>query len=56
MNGVTTCSEDTCLIDEELIDNVNMISDSLGWVAANYSQFWGKKYADGLVYRLGKLE
>lgn len=42
-----------CLIDDSLVENVNSIANTLGWRAANYSEFWGRKYTEGLELRLG---
>lgn len=50
------CEQDVCLIDNSLVQNVNSISNTLGWRAANYSEFWGHKYAEGIELRLGTKE
>lgn len=55
-NGVASCEQNVCLIDESLVHNVNSISNTLGWKATNYSEFWGRKYQDGLELRLGTKE
>jgi len=55
-DGIAECEQDTCLIDNSIVQNVNSISDQLGWRAANYSEFWGRKYAEGLELRLGTKE
>ncbi|KAJ0171568.1 hypothetical protein K1T71_013118 [Dendrolimus kikuchii] len=47
------CEQKTCLMDEEIIENVN--SRRLSWRAANYSEFYGKTLEDGLTYKLGTL-
>lgn len=48
-----TCEQDMCLIDDSLVHNVNSIANTLGWRAANYSEFYGRKYTEGLELRLG---
>lgn len=55
-DGRTVCEDNVCLIDNDLIHNVNRISGSLGWTARNYSEFWGRKYQEGLDLRLGTFE
>lgn len=55
-NGNTVCEQNICLIDDNLIHNVNTISHTLGWTAYNYSEFWGRKYQEGLDLRLGTKE
>lgn len=55
-NGQTVCDQNICLIDDSLISNVNSISNTLGWRAANYSEFWGREYSEGLELRLGTKE
>lgn len=57
--GEVHCDRDECLTDGDLIRNVNSLSDDtglVGWTARNYTQFWGRKYADGLRLRLGTME
>jgi hypothetical protein len=44
------------LIEENLISNVNSDAAKLGWKAQNYTEFWGRKLAEGLEYRLGTFE
>lgn len=55
-SGSTVCEQNTCLIDDSLVHNVNSISNVLGWTATNYSEFWGRKYDEGLELRLGTKE
>lgn len=55
-DGYTICETTTCLVDNDLIHNVNSLYDSHGWLARNYSEFWGRKYDEGLQLRLGTLE
>lgn len=54
--GELQCDSDLCLVDEALLHNVNRRGDTLGWQARNYTQFWARKYADGLRLRLGTFE
>lgn len=53
--GRTICETNVCLIDKDLIANVNSINH-LGWSAGNYTEFWGRKYQEGLDLRLGTYE
>lgn len=55
-NGELDCEKDKCMLDYSLIHNVNSISDVSGWRAENYTQFWGRKYSEGLDLRLGTKE
>lgn len=55
-NGQTVCEQNVCLIDDSLVQNVNSIANTLGWRAANYSEFWGRKYTEGLQLRLGTID
>ncbi|KAL0119706.1 hypothetical protein PUN28_007862 [Cardiocondyla obscurior] len=49
------CEENRCLIEPELIEDVNMQEFTLGWRAGNYSDFWGRTLRDGVELRLGTL-
>lgn len=49
------CEIDTCLSDLDMISNINSAHD-LGWTARNYTNFYGRKLADGLLLRLGTFE
>ncbi|XP_031640799.1 uncharacterized peptidase C1-like protein F26E4.3 [Contarinia nasturtii] len=55
-SGHTVCEQNLCLIDDSLINNVNSITRTLGWTATNYTEFWGRKYDEGLELRLGTKE
>lgn len=48
------CDTDVCIIEEEILYNVN--ADSHGWTASNYSDFWGETLDRGIKYRLGTLQ
>ncbi|CAG7731847.1 unnamed protein product [Allacma fusca] len=48
------CERDPCMIDPGLIDTVN--EGNYDWTSSNYSEFWGRKLSDGILYRLGTLE
>lgn len=50
------CESDTCLSEENVVNFVNLEAANLGWKATNYSEFWGRKLKDGLIYRLGTFE
>ncbi|XP_029159391.1 uncharacterized peptidase C1-like protein F26E4.3 isoform X1 [Nylanderia fulva] len=49
------CEENRCLIDPELIEEINLQEQTLGWQASNYSEFWGRTLKDGVQLRLGTL-
>ena len=51
-----TCEEDVCLSDEQTISDINRNTSILGWEAQNYTEFYGRKLKDGLIYRLGTFE
>lgn len=53
-NGITTCETDLCLIDEAIIRNVEQLT--MQWQPKNYTEFWGRKYAEGLTLRTGTFE
>lgn len=53
--GDLQCEEDLCMIDENVINNVNGNQRLYGWRATNYSMFWGRKARDGLVFKTGTL-
>ena len=38
-----------------MISNINL-ANNLGWSARNYSSFFGRKLADGLLLRLGTFD
>jgi len=46
-----TCTEDVCMVDEDLLDEISRTSGS--WKPSNYSQFWGKTVEEGVLGRLG---
>ena len=50
------CEQNICLVDEELINNVNKIHDQSEWYAKRYEEFWGRKYQEGIDLRLGTYE
>ncbi|XP_071568345.1 uncharacterized peptidase C1-like protein F26E4.3 isoform X3 [Temnothorax nylanderi] len=49
------CEENRCLIEPELMEEVNLQEFNLGWRAGNYSEFWGRTLRDGVELRLGTL-
>lgn len=53
-NGITTCELDLCLTDDALVHNVQQMAGS--WQPKNYSEFWGRKYDEGLLLRTGTFE
>ncbi|KAL1501190.1 hypothetical protein ABEB36_006567 [Hypothenemus hampei] len=48
------CDTHVCLIENEIVDGVN--AQGHGWIATNYSKFWGETLERGLQYRLGTLQ
>lgn len=58
MNGNLHCRSELCILDDDLIHNVNYKTrhSPIGWEAYNYTEFWGRKFADGLRMRLGTFE
>jgi hypothetical protein len=50
-----SCESNICLVQPDVISGINS-NARLGWHAANYSTFWGRKLDEGLVLRLGTLE
>lgn len=49
------CETHQCVVDEEILENVNRNYRSYTWRASNYSTFWGKKYEEATLSRLGTL-
>ncbi|XP_047540436.1 tubulointerstitial nephritis antigen [Vanessa atalanta] len=47
-----SCENDPCIMDSDVIFGVNRGSS---WRAYNYTQFYGRKLKDGLVFKLGTL-
>jgi hypothetical protein len=50
--GRWVCEEETCLVEPDMVEQINN-DPSLAWTAGNYSEFWGRKFAEGLKLRLG---
>lgn len=50
-----SCEQNECLTDPNLLETVKQRGYQYGWSAKNYSEFWGKKYDEGLNLRLGTL-
>ena len=48
------CEQNECMIDPNLIETINQ--GNYLWTASNYTEFWGRKLSDGILYRLGTLE
>lgn len=42
-------------MDQEMIREIND-DRNIGWKARNYSEFYGHKLKEGLIYRLGTIE
>lgn len=49
------CEENRCLIEPELMEELNLQGSTLGWQAGNYSEFWGRTLREGVELRLGTL-
>ncbi|XP_042886992.1 uncharacterized peptidase C1-like protein F26E4.3 [Penaeus japonicus] len=47
------CENDPCMVNEDLIREINEGSRRYGWRATNYTQFWGRKASEGLRLRTG---
>lgn len=45
------CEKHTCLMEPEVINNINQNSDNLGWSATNYTQFWGRRLDEGTTLK-----
>lgn len=56
MDGSVTCTEDVCLADDDLLRQLHHLERSIGWKATNYSEWWGHKYDEGKVLRLGTFQ
>ncbi|XP_041770089.1 tubulointerstitial nephritis antigen-like isoform X1 [Anopheles merus] len=56
MDGSVTCTEDVCLADDDLLRQLHHLERSIGWKATNYSEWWGRKYDEGKVLRLGTFQ
>ncbi len=54
-SGTWMCEQNECMIDPNLIETINQ-GPYYTWTASNYSEFWGRKLSDGILYRLGTLE
>ncbi|XP_014217447.1 uncharacterized peptidase C1-like protein F26E4.3 [Copidosoma floridanum] len=48
------CENNECLMSREVIDRINRV-EKLGWVARNYSMFWGRTLHEGLQLRTGTI-
>ncbi|XP_076239499.1 putative peptidase C1-like protein F26E4.3 isoform X2 [Calliopsis andreniformis] len=49
------CEQNRCLQESELIDEINLLSSTLGWRARNYSEFHGRTLREGVKLLLGTL-
>ncbi|KAG5882215.1 hypothetical protein JTB14_024726 [Gonioctena quinquepunctata] len=49
------CETNTCLMDENIIHTINRDPERYGWVASNYTEFWGRTLDEGVQLRLGTL-
>lgn len=55
-NGRLDCEDDTCLVDENVISQVNANPRHYGWTATRYNEFWGRKAREGMVLKTGTLD
>lgn len=53
--GQLRCEDDPCMVDKQIIDEVNLAPRQFGWRATNYSEYWGHKAEEGLVLKTGTL-
>ncbi|XP_058801307.1 tubulointerstitial nephritis antigen-like [Phymastichus coffea] len=51
-NSEIMCEDNRCLMDQDLIDRINYV-ETAGWMARNYSEFYGHTLKEGLQKRLG---
>lgn len=49
------CEENRCLVETDLLEELNLEGEHLNWKAKNQSKFWGRSLSDGLELRLGTL-
>ncbi|CAO1329683.1 unnamed protein product [Diamesa hyperborea] len=54
-DGKALCEIDSCLSNIEMIKDINTARD-VSWTAKNYTEFFGRKYKEGLELRLGTFE
>lgn len=45
------CERNVCLMEENIINTVNDMSEHYGWTASNYSEFWGRHLDEGIKLR-----
>ncbi|XP_045625738.1 uncharacterized peptidase C1-like protein F26E4.3 [Procambarus clarkii] len=51
--GEVSCEQDECMVEKKVIAKVNQGLRQYGWIAGNYSKFWGRKTREGLTLRTG---
>ncbi|XP_050096332.1 uncharacterized peptidase C1-like protein F26E4.3 [Anopheles aquasalis] len=56
LDGTVTCTDNVCLVDDDLLRQLHHLERSIGWKAGNYSEWWGRKYDEGKVLRLGTFQ
>lgn len=49
------CERDQCIIEPEITNSINFQTSRYGWLASNYSEFWGHKLEEGVKLRLGTI-
>lgn len=42
------CETKECLVESDMINTVNQLSQTYGWTATNYSEFWGRSLQEGI--------
>lgn len=42
------CETKECLVETDIINTVNQLSQTYGWMATNYSEFWGRSLQEGI--------
>ncbi|XP_058054354.1 uncharacterized peptidase C1-like protein F26E4.3 isoform X1 [Anopheles bellator] len=56
LDGTVTCTDNLCLVDDDLLRQLHHLERTVGWKAGNYSEWWGRTYDDGKVLRLGTFQ
>ncbi|XP_071536951.1 uncharacterized peptidase C1-like protein F26E4.3 [Panulirus ornatus] len=54
--GKLKCEMEECMIEKEVMEEVNSEPRHYGWKAANYTHFWTKKIKEGFLLRTGTLD
>ncbi|XP_034948332.1 tubulointerstitial nephritis antigen-like [Chelonus insularis] len=49
------CENNRCLLEADLLNELSIETERLGWSSGNYSEFWGRTLDDGIRLKLGTL-